>query len=82
MRNIVIAAFAVIGLWGCATPESVHRQAANNCQAVGITQKDPQFQTCTQAYTRQHLENRLEQSYHDALNAVPDDRRIRHMQVY
>jgi uncharacterized protein YcfL len=82
MRKTMILGFALLALAGCATPESVQRLAAANCQAVGISQSDPQFTTCTHAYTRAHLENRLEDSYHDALNAAPEDSRIRHGWVY
>jgi len=62
----------------------VHRQASLNCQAVGISENDPQFATCAQVYARQHLENRLTDSYHDALTTVPFDaeRRIIHQDGY
>ena len=82
MRNIFIVAFSGLALCGCATDPSVYRQASLNCQAVGISESDPQFATCTHAYTRAHLEDRLENSYHDALNAAPEDSRIRHGWVY
>ncbi len=82
MVKTMIAGFALLALCGCATPESVQRQAAANCQAVGISPSDPQFATCAHAYTRAHLEDRLENSYHDALNAAPEDSRIRHGWVY
>jgi len=78
MRNVVIAASMGLSLCGCATHESVYREALNNCQAVGISEQDPQFGTCTQAYARQHLEDRLTETYHDALNPTPEDRRIAH----
>ena len=82
MRRFMMAGFALLALCGCATPDSVQRQAANNCLAVGISEKDPQFATCTHAYRRSYMEDRLENSFHDALNAVPEDRRIRHNEVY
>ena len=82
MRKFTIAGFALLTLCGCATPDSVQRQAANNCLAVGIGEKDPQFETCTHAYRRAYMEDRLETSFHDALNAVPQDRRIRHDDIY
>jgi hypothetical protein len=78
MRDIVIVAAAALALSACATQESVQRQAALNCQAVGISEADPQFGTCTRAYSRAYVEDRLEHSYHDALNATPEDPRIRH----
>ena len=50
MRKIVILASAACALCACQTPESLQRQAAANCEAVGITQKDPQFKTCSAAW--------------------------------
>ena len=84
MRGIFIAALAGLALCGCATDPSVYHQASLNCQAVGIGEKDPQFATCSQAYARQHLEDRLTQSYHDALKSVSTDaeRRIPHQDGY
>ena len=82
MCRFMMAGFALLALCGCATPDSVQRQAANNCLAVGISEKDPQFATCTHAYRRSYMEDRLETTFDDALNAVPEDRRIRHNEVY
>ena len=82
MRRLVVAGFAALALASCAAPEAVQRQSALNCQAVGISEKDPQFATCTEAFRRTYLEDRLEQSYHDAANPTPEDRRIRHDQVF
>jgi len=71
MRKIVFLAGAVIGLYGCAS--ETQRQAAKvQCQEVGISQKDPQFDICTRAYTVQGRQDALETTYHRALNAVPD----------
>jgi hypothetical protein len=83
LRKLVLAS-AFFALSGCATDPSVYRQANLDCQAVGITEKDPQFATCSEAYSRQRLENRLERSYRDALRRVPDEaeRRIPHQDVY
>lgn len=78
MAKITLAALVLMGLGACATPEAVRVQAANNCQSVGISEKDPQFATCREAFSRQYLEDRLDRSYHDALNATADDRRIAH----
>ena len=82
MRKFIMAGFALLTLCGCATPESVQRQAIANCNAVGIGESDPQFANCTYAYRRTYLEDRLDNSFHDALNATPDDRRIQHNWVY
>lgn len=81
-RNSVIAGIALLALCGCATPQSVQRQAIANCQAVGISESDPEFANCTYAYTRAHLENRLETSYHDALDATPPNRVRRHDGIF
>jgi len=71
MAKFMILGFALLALVGCATAESVQRQAIANCQAVGISESDPQFATCTYAYARTHLERRLENAYRDALDAAP-----------
>lgn len=75
--KIAAAIVALLGLSGCVSSEMAQRQAANNCQAVGISETDPQFETCTAAYQRAYLEGRLEQSYIDALSPAPQDRRRR-----
>jgi len=82
MRNIFIVGLTSLALCGCATPQSVQRQAIANCQAVGISESDPQFATCTYAYARAHLENRLETSYHDALDAAPPNRQRHHDGIF
>ena len=83
MRKVIVAS-AGLALLGCAVDESVYRQANLDCQAVGISEKDPQFSTCSKAYSRQHLENRLEMSYRGALKRIPDeaDRRLPHQETY
>jgi len=82
MRNIFILTLTGLALCGCATDPSVYRQASLNCQAVGISESDPQFVNCTYAYTRAHLENRLETSYRDALDASPPNRQRRHDGIF
>jgi uncharacterized protein YecT (DUF1311 family) len=77
-----MAALAVGGLSGCATQDIAQRQAADNCQAVGIGEKDPQFAVCSQAFKRQYQEDQLNQNYRNLLNAVPNDRRVPHMEVF
>ncbi len=81
-RKSMIACLALLALCGCATPQSVQRQAIANCQAVGISESDPEFATCTYAYARTHLENRLEMSYHDALDAAPPNRQRHHDGIF
>ena len=82
MAKSMILGFALVALGGCATAESVQRQAIANCQAVGISESDPQFATCTYAYARAHLENRLETSYRDALDAAPPNRQRHHDGIF
>jgi hypothetical protein len=82
MRNFVVLGSVALALCACQTPESLQRQAAANCQAVGITEKDSQFKTCTAAFSRQYLEGQLGTNYRNALNPAPDDRRIAHVWVY
>jgi hypothetical protein len=83
MRDpIIIAALAGLGLCGCATDPSVMRQAALNCQAVGITQKDPQYAICTEAYARQHIDDVLSENYRTSIGLVPNDRRLWHQDVF
>ena len=82
MRNPTILVAVAWALCGCQMPESVQRQAAINCQAVGITEKDPQFKTCSKAYSQQYLENQLGKNYRNALNPAPVDRRIPRQWTY
>jgi hypothetical protein len=70
MRNFIVAASAGLALCACATDNNrVERIAVANCNAVGITEKDPQFATCRKAYGSQYIEDRLEHDYHDSLTA-------------
>jgi hypothetical protein len=71
MRNVIIAASLGFTLCGCTTDnQRVEKIAVANCNAVGITENDPQFATCRQAYGRQYIEDRLTHDYHDALTAI------------
>ena len=76
MRNALLLAIAITGLCGCAN-ESERLAAAVECQSVGITQRDPQYDTCMRAYTLQARQDTLETTYHRAANPVPD-RKIPH----
>lgn len=73
MRNILIVALAAAGLCACAS-DSQREAAALQCQAVGITQSDPQFDLCTRSYTLQANQDSLEVSYHRALNPTYEKR--------
>jgi hypothetical protein len=83
MRNIIIAGAAAVALCACATDESVQRQAALNCEAVGIGAKDPQFGTCTQAYSQRYLEDQIRKSYRNPQKTPVTDaeRRLPHQDV-
>jgi len=50
MSKLVCVALAPLMLCACASSHAVDQRAAlANCQAVGISEKDPQFATCMQA---------------------------------
>jgi len=79
MRNILVVALAAAVLGACASASEGQRQAAIlQCQAVGITQSDPYFDTCTRAYTLQANQDALEITYHRALNPTYDKRGLAH----
>ena len=84
MRTLFVIVIAGLGLCGCATDENVIREARASCQGVGITEKDPQFGVCTQAMSRQHLEDRIQETYHGANQAPVTDaeRRTPHVDAY
>ncbi len=85
MGRIIIVIVAAIGVCGCAADRELLRQEAiNQCQAVGITEKDPQFATCMQAMILTQREDQLTWAYHSMLNLTPSDRNTRHqdIQVY
>jgi hypothetical protein len=81
MRLVAALGLCALGLLGCATPEA-NEVAQNQCASVGITPRDPDFATCMQAYRQLRREDALESNYHNAINAVPDDRRFGHSWVY
>ena len=84
MRTGLVVVLAGVALCACATDERVIREARANCQAVGITESDPQFAVCTQAMSRQHLEDRIHDTYHGATQGPITDaeRRTPHVDVY
>jgi hypothetical protein len=82
MRKLILVASIGLALSGCATDSNrADRLAVANCHAVGITEKDPQFATCREAYSRDYVEGRLEHDYHDALTAFHDPK-LAHTDVY
>ena len=84
MRKVLLVVLAGLALCACATDERVIREARADCQAVGITEKDPQFAVCTQAMSRQHLEDRIHDTYHAATQGPITDaeRRTPHVDGY
>jgi hypothetical protein len=77
MRNMLAIALAGTALCACASAGQ-KEAAILQCQAVGITQTDPQFNLCTRSYALQANQDALEVSYHRALNPTYDDRRLGH----
>jgi len=81
MGKIIIAASAFLALCGCAASENTRQVALSNCQAVGISEKDPQFETCMKSFSYQHIEAELNENYHETIRAVPD-RKLGHNDLY
>jgi hypothetical protein len=77
MRHIVVVALAAAALTACAT-EGMRQAAMLQCESVGITRNDPQFDLCTRSYTLQANQDNLEVSYHRALNPTYDSSKIAH----
>ena len=77
MRHILVVAIAAAALTACAT-EGMRQAAVRQCESVGITQKDPQFDVCTRSYTLQANQDNLEVSYHRALNPTYEKRGVAH----
>ena len=77
MRQVLVIALAAAGLCACAS-DSMKEAAIRQCQTVGITQNDPEFDVCTRSYTLQANQNNLEASYHTALNPTYDNGKIAH----
>jgi len=81
MGRIIIVASALMALCGCATSEQTRMVASANCQAVGITQKDPQFETCMKSFSYQHIEAELNENYHESIRAVREPK-LGHNDLY
>ena len=73
MKHLLVVAIAAAALAACAT-ESQRQAAILQCQQVGISQNDPQFDLCTRSYTLQSNQDSLEVSYHRALNPTYEKR--------
>ena len=82
MVKILCVATACVALCGCAAGNAVDQQVATaNCQAVGISQQDPQFATCMQAQIQGRREGQIERAYQGAKNIIPYERMTPHADV-
>ena len=81
MGRSIIVASAFLALCGCATSEQTRQVAMANCQAVGITQKDVQFETCMKSFSYQHIESELNENYHETIRAVREQK-LGHNDLY
>ena len=52
-----------------------------NCQSVGITQKDPQFETCMKSFSYQHIEAELNENYRNSIRAIREPK-LGHNDLY
>jgi len=77
MRLTVLAALLGVLICGCAG-QSAEQQAANSCQQVGISERDPNFATCTEAYRLQREQGGLRDSVQQTANVGPRPRRALH----
>lgn len=59
---------------GCAT-SNVAQEVADRCAQVGISAKDPDFMSCTQAYRPQSQQNAISNAYGQTVDAPPPPRR-------
>jgi hypothetical protein len=82
MRSFLVLFLASLALCGCAGGGVVDRQAALvSCQAVGISERDPQFATCMQAQIQGRREAQIERAYKGAKNIIPNEHMIPHADV-
>jgi len=82
MSKRLCVALASLALCGCASSHAVDQQAAlASCQAVGISERDPQFATCMQAQIQGRREGQIERAYQGAKNIVPNERMTPHSDV-
>ena len=82
MSKLTCIASACLALCGCATGSAVDQQVAlANCQAVGISERDPQFATCMQAQIQGRREGQIERAYQGAKNIIPNERMTPHADV-
>ena len=76
-KRMWIIVVAVVGLCGCAVPESVRQEAIANCLQVGISESDRQFPICARSYGLQRQEGALNQNFKNEYDASENDRAMR-----
>jgi hypothetical protein len=82
VRKSIVFAVTAFALCGCADSNAIDQQVAlANCQAVGISERDPQFATCMEAQVQGRREGRIERAYKGAKNIIPYERMIPHADV-
>ena len=82
MRKFIAFAMIAFSLCGCASSNAVDQEVAlASCQAVGISEKDPQFATCMQAQIQGRREVQIERAYKGAKNIIPNERMTPHADV-
>jgi len=82
MRKSMVFAVTALAVCGCAASNAVDQQAAlASCQAVGISERDPQFATCMQAQIQGRREGQIERAYKGAKNIIPNERMTPHADV-
>jgi hypothetical protein len=77
MRATGLAVLLAGMICGCASQSAI-QQAANSCQQVGISERDPNFAQCTEAYRLGREENGLRDSVLQTANSGPRPRRALH----
>ena len=75
MRKLTVLVLAAAALSACASDVD-QRQAAIQCQQVGISPSSSEYSLCLQSYTAQRREQALNEDNLKALNPPPRDRRI------
>ena len=77
MKHVLAIALAAVAVGACVT-ENQRMAAIRSCESVGVTQSDPYFETCTQAYRLQANQDNLDTAYHRALNPTYEKRGLAH----
>ncbi len=82
MRKSIAFLLIPFTLCGCASSNALdERVALASCQAVGISEKDPQFATCMQAQIQGMREDRIERAYKGSKNIIPNEHMTPHADV-